>query len=1090
MIRHVSILVTLLCIFAHLWPAQAARTSQRSGTLFLYGSVRDADSDARLLVIGELCTKTAESAVEECKNWRSIFRGVYFVAIPSTHEYRLTIGSDGYRSQEITGQYNKITRTTQRKDLALSVKETWYPLGTSELVPHSVRTTAPGLLYDGKGQKDPTVAFTANDNIIVAWQQGLNEDADIFVRRWNGELWEELSGSASSGDISESGPLGAATDPQIAIDSAENPVVAWKHDAQALVQTTGETRIRVKRAVNDQWEELGALPLNAASKPAMVTLDDGRVAIAYRPDGGAGVAVHLWETDQWVEIGGGIPEAEAPPPSAQIPDRLKKKAAGWIAMTDATESVRVDETVKLKAYQAFVDAAADLIQNGIVTLPSAFTWPVYQQIMDRLNEIVDIPSEPLPTPTWVLSVVKWWIEGNASDQDLLTTIDFTIANGIALPQPGRPIDGWLHEFVFQKTLLWNEGEVSDQEFLEILAMLVQLGVIDAGEPPPIAGEPPPIIEGAPSLATDGENLYLAWRGKVGPASSEIRYAKWEATSQQWTASSTVSDDPETLSEKPSIAVDSGGNPTVAWLEDGFVHVKAFDGVGWTGLIDAKGEVLGGNMEEVQLILDPDEFPSLVMRGRRETSEQLNKDDIYLIKWNGAEWVPLGNSDSGEGISQTPLSARGFTHAYGPDGTPLVIWSLNTEMFAKRWDGEQWNHFGSSPWLEGGVSNSSRNASSINITAKRNNQAAAVWIDTSNGGEPNIYLRSWSRLGWREVSGSASIGGLTPESEWALNPQVKLDRHSRPVIAYLSTTEIGTYSLRMKYFGGVRWANYTDGDNGATLSDDIDVHSYQFSLLPNNAPFFSYSDSNLTTDPTAKLQSRVYTKYWNASNHTWENLPEFNPGVIDVVTDFLSFGPVLSMALDLKGNPVIATAPSVTPGTLTVHRWTGDQWWRLKGPGNNASIAMAPATAPQIAIHKDTIYLAWVQEGAKGTNIHAAAWDDTTSTWSELGVPSGVSDTAANSSAVSLAIDRGFPVVAWQEQAAIGSEIYLRRWDGNTWQELSGSATAGGVSNSAQHSLHPSVAIQPDDNSICISWTEGASFHEIVLRCHRPAPIIP
>ncbi len=39
-----------------------------------------------------------------------------------------------------------------------------------------------------------------------------------------------------------------------------------------------------------------------------------------------------------------------------------------------------------------------------------------------------------------------------------------------------------------------------------------------------------------------------------------------------------------------------------------------------------------------------------------------------------------------------------------------------------------------------------------------------------------------------------------------------------------------------------------------------------------------------------------------------------------------------------------------------------------------------------------------------------------------------------------------PVVAWQDGAGGDQEIYLRRWNGTAWEELDGSASGGGVSN--------------------------------------------
>ena len=49
----------------------------------------------------------------------------------------------------------------------------------------------------------------------------------------------------------------------------------------------------------------------------------------------------------------------------------------------------------------------------------------------------------------------------------------------------------------------------------------------------------------------------------------------------------------------------------------------------------------------------------------------NGQDIYLRRWDGAAWTPLGNSATGGGVSQTPGASQLATLAIGAGGTPLV-----------------------------------------------------------------------------------------------------------------------------------------------------------------------------------------------------------------------------------------------------------------------------------------------------------------------------------------------------------------------------------------------------------------------------------
>ncbi len=74
---------------------------------------------------------------------------------------------------------------------------------------------------------------------------------------------------------------------------------------------------------------------------------------------------------------------------------------------------------------------------------------------------------------------------------------------------------------------------------------------------------------------------------------------------------------------------------------------------------------------------------------------------------------------------------------------------------------------------------------------------------------------------------------------------------------------------------------------------------------------------------------------------------------------------------------------------------------------------------------------------------------------------------------SIALDsNGRPAVAWMDRTPGNLEIYLRYWDGQSWQELGGSASAGGISSSRADSWAPAVAFTSDDKPV-VAWLEGS-----------------
>jgi hypothetical protein len=82
----------------------------------------------------------------------------------------------------------------------------------------------------------------------------------------------------------------------------------------------------------------------------------------------------------------------------------------------------------------------------------------------------------------------------------------------------------------------------------------------------------------------------------------------------------------------------------------------------------------------------------------------------------------------------------------------------------------------------------------------------------------------------------------------------------------------------------------------------------------------------------------------------------------------------------------------------------------------------------------------------------------------------------------LALDAaGRPSITWEDGAS--GEVLLLRWTGTAWEELSGSASGGGVSHSAAPSSHPALAV---DARACVAWSEQDTLStEVFLRCHGP-----
>jgi len=107
-------------------------------------------------------------------------------------------------------------------------------------------------------------------------------------------------------------------------------------------------------------------------------------------------------------------------------------------------------------------------------------------------------------------------------------------------------------------------------------------------------------------------------------------------------------------------------------------------------------------------------------------------------------------------------------------------------------------------------------------------------------------------------------------------------------------------------------------------------------------------------------------------------------------------------------------------------------------------------------------------------------------WIELGLNSatdnGISnDTLGGASTSSIAVDpvNGHVYIAWESG---NSEIYVKKWNGSVWSEVgAGSASAAGISNNTGLSRFPSIAIGTDQQPV-VTWIDKSSGNwEIYVR---------
>lgn len=151
-----------------------------------------------------------------------------------------------------------------------------------------------------------------------------------------------------------------------------------------------------------------------------------------------------------------------------------------------------------------------------------------------------------------------------------------------------------------------------------------------------------------------------------------------------------------------------------------------------------------------------------------------------------------------------------------------------------------------------------------------------------------------------------------------------------------------------------------------------------------------------------------------------------------------------------------------------------QWEGLGGSNTGTGISGSTGTAQRPAIATDAQgnpIIAWQDDAGGVSNVYARRWNG--EAWVEMGdnsaSASGVSGSTTGAYSPSIATDAsGNPVVAWQDDDGANNNVYLKRWNGEAWVEVGGSATGKGISDSTTCSYYPAVTVQSDGSPV-VAW---------------------
>lgn len=192
----------------------------------------------------------------------------------------------------------------------------------------------------------------------------------------------------------------------------------------------------------------------------------------------------------------------------------------------------------------------------------------------------------------------------------------------------------------------------------------------------------------PSVGLNSSNRpIVAWSELGSSGDDEQVYVKeWDGT--DWVSlGGSLNVSPTLFGQNPDIAIDPTGKPYVAWVEIGpmglapDIYVKHWNGTTWDTLGTSP---IDGSAQGASPSIAVDSSGNLTMA-------YIEDEQVKVVRWDdaGSTWTALGST-----LNSNP--AYGPKISLKSDGNPVVVWQENGftgELLAKSWDGSNWVRFG-------------------------------------------------------------------------------------------------------------------------------------------------------------------------------------------------------------------------------------------------------------------------------------------------------------------------------------------------------------------------------------------------------------
>lgn len=342
-------------------------------------------------------------------------------------------------------------------------------------------------------------------------------------------------------------------------------------------------------------------------------------------------------------------------------------------------------------------------------------------------------------------------------------------------------------------------------------------------------------------------------------------------------------------ERYEIAIQTNHWPVVVWTERRpgspviCAYLRRWSGTNWVavGASDA-GQGVSGSTNWSAL------RPSVAINSLNRPSvawfeTQSGASPVFVRQWDGTDWTGYGNSTSGYGIASTGLNMDPILRIDDSD-CPVVTWWIylgvaDLDIQIRRWSGSSWSALGSS------VDGSAYTSANPDLFLRDGQLPTVAWRE-DRPGYPSLWLRQYTNSAWSQLDGSATGQGLlTSSSSTRLCHRFWRQTNGDAAVVW-AQVESGSRTICAKKWAGTSWAGIVDATNYLVRGSGPNVASVAMAAC-GNSPVVACTEDASNGLWRVKVRQYIADTDGDGLSDILEDAQGFDSGSADTDDDGIS-----------------------------------------------------------------------------------------------------------------------------------------------------------------------------------------------------------